>query len=900
MYKTRPEIISHDHLWPLVARGATVVTVNRRLARYLFERFTDDQVQSGRVVWKTPDILSYAAFLQRSAKKTAPLQKEPGPGLLLSSVQERHLWEQIIRRSGSGQPLLKVTEAADLARQAWEILQAWKIPFSEIQQLPPPETSVFLKWVQIYKARCRENNWLDSATLPAALAKMIAAERLPPPEMLVLAGFDEFPPREQDLLKALSAAGVKLFMLDPPLRSGQAVRCGFADAASEMAAAACWSRRLVESGAGRIGIIVPDLHARQGEIARVFDDVFHPGRVLSPAATAKRLFNISLGETLGSRPLIDAAIKILSGAIRPMGADHYGEILRSPFIGGASAEGSRRALLEARLRKHNVTAVTCEELAGRIIAEAHHPGFFPCPILSARLQEFCSRLRHLPKQQRPSAWAKTFSDLLSALGWPGDRPLSSEEFQIVEAWKEALSDFCGLDRTGAETGMAAALDDLTNILSGRAFQPESAEAPVQIMGVLEAAGEFFDHLWIMGMHDGQWPPPAVPNPFLPVRVQRKYNVAHASADREFWFSQMVTRRLLDSADDIVVSYPAAEGDAQLFPSPLISHLAEAGPAGVENQTGSWWTKIAESAEMENIKDRTGPEVGENAGTRGGTGLLKAQALCPFSAFAGYRLGAERLEVPVSGLTARDRGTLMHRTLEYLFQELTSLSELLSKTDKDLDGVIRCAVDRSIQDMAKDRAGVFMEAFTALEQERLVALMYEWLRIERQRGDFAVADREKRIEAVIGGVSLTAVADRIDKTDHGLVIIDYKTGTPSESDWFTERLADPQLPLYSITAAEPVAGVLFAQVRRGESRYRGIALNETVAPGIRGLKAAHRNSEAVSSMDDVIENWRIKIESLALEVRRGVAAVAPVSINKSCRYCDLGPLCRIAEADLLGK
>ncbi len=900
MAMTHPENIPEDRLLPLVTDGATVVTVNRRLARNLFDQYTDHQIRSGHAVWETPDILPYAAFLRKMADQAVSLQKiesTASPMLLLSSVQERHLWTQIILHSKSGAHLLNITEAANLARQAWEIMHAWQIPVSEIRQLPGPETTVFLKWAESFEARCEKNRWVDSAALPAKIAGMIASGTLPPPKTVVFAGFDEFTPGEKTLLDAFSAAGGRVFVLKSPLKTGHAARHEFADAASEAAAAACWARSLVEKGVGRIGIIVPDLQARRREMIRVFDDEFHPGRVLSLDQAPNRLYNISMGEALYSLPVISAAFKMLVFAMQPMDVNQYSAFLCSEYIGGASAEGSRRAVLDARLRKDNVSCISYAELFRRI-TDGHHPRFFICPALSARLKDFLALMDKQPEQQHPSQWARAFSLLLDALGWPGDRPLSSIEFQTLQAWRAALSEFCGLDRTGAETDLHTALSDFKTLLSAQTFQPESADAPVQIMGVLEAAGEHFDHLWIMGMHDGQWPKPADPNPFLPVGVQRKYDVAHSSAGRECRFAKTITDRLLQSADHIVVSYPAAQGDAQLFPSPLVTHLAESGPIEFENRSANWRAQIAASAEMEKIEDMTGPEIPENAGARGGTGLLKAQALCPFSAFAQYRLCAEGLETPVSGLSARDRGTLVHGALEYLWQDLASLSGLLSRAEDALGEAVRDAVDRSIAMLKEKHPEVFTPAFTRLEQERLVALMHEWLGLERQRGDFSVADREKRIEMVIGGISLKAFADRIDKTDSGLVIIDYKTGTTSESDWFSERLTEPQLPLYSTMAAEPVAGVLFAQVRRGDSRYRGIAFDETVAPGIRGLQAANKNSQVFSSMDEIMNCWRIKIESLAMEVRRGQAAVAPVSKEISCRYCDLGPLCRIGEADLL--
>jgi hypothetical protein len=52
------------------------------------------------------------------------------------------------------------------------------------------------------------------------------------------------------------------------------------------------------------------------------------------------------------------------------------------------------------------------------------------------------------------------------------------------------------------------------------------------------------------------------------------------------------------------------------------------------------------------------------------------------------------------------------------------------------------------------------------------------------------------------------------------------------------------------------------------------------------------------MPEIIAFWCQKIEILAEEVRLGVAVAAPVSGLATCRYCPLGPLCRIREAGFL--
>ena len=70
----------------------------------------------------------------------------------------------------------------------------------------------------------------------------------------------------------------------------------------------------------------------------------------------------------------------------------------------------------------------------------------------------------------------------------------------------------------------------------------------------------FDHLWVLGLHDEAIPPPAQPNPFLPLGLQRDRGLPHSSAQRELEFHRKLLARLSASAGEVVFSYPQWEGD----------------------------------------------------------------------------------------------------------------------------------------------------------------------------------------------------------------------------------------------------------------------------------------------------------------------------------------------------
>ena len=892
--------ISEADVEKLLTAGAVMITVNRRLSRYLTRRYNQRQIDAEKTVWETPDILPYDAWLGRIYDNTRHLFDKVMSGPLkirLSPAQERYVWEQVIQSSESGNVLLRPAETAGVAGKAWEICRQWHLPVNELSRAPTEDTAVFLAWADAFEKKCRDNNWLDTAGLGDAVMQLLKAGHIAAPGQIILAGFDELSPQQVSLVKVLQDLGCQVSSLVEPDIASQVRRCEPADTETEIRAAAGWARSVLEKNpSARIGIIVYEINALRSALVRIFDDVLHPSAVLLPRTSGNRAYNISLGRSLADYPAIGTALMILNFAFRSIFTNEYGRLIRSPFVGGADAELSKRAMLDARIRENGETALTIFDMI--YFSKAHedkdrHPGVF-CPKLSKHLDDFKNAINGLPAKQLPSDWVRDFSRLLDSMGWGHGRELSSEEFQAVNAWREALHQFAAFDSVCAMMDMKAAVAQLTRMIQAITFQPETDEVPIQIMGMLETAGERFDHMWIMGLDAESWPPAPQPNPFLPVGLQKKYNVPHASPEREFEYARGLTRRLLSSAEHVMVSSPLKDGDTILLPTPLISNLER---VNVDLNRRNWCREILNAAEFDKITDQYGPAADAKSRISGGTGLLKAQAACPFSAFAAYRLQAKALEVPESGLNARERGSLIHNALEFFWEEILSLDVLKKLSDEAMGLEVSKAVDRAVSAMANKHPRTFTKRFTELEKERLIALMQEFLAVDLQRTPFTVVSREKKLVCMIAGIELQTYADRIDQLDDGrLVIVDYKTGEPKVADWFTDRIAEPQLPLYSVVMENEVAGVVFAQVKKGNVKYLGVAADAQVVPGVRGPGSKKSSMENFNSLEEVINFWKGKITFLASEVRQGIAKVAPVSVNTSCQYCDFGPMCRIGEID----
>jgi probable DNA repair protein len=608
----------------------------------------------------------------------------------------------------------------------------------------------------------------------------------------------------------------------------------------------------------------------------------------SPAADPPTAFHVSAGRALASYPIVAAALETIELGGPLIELDDVGRLLRSPFLAGSAVEASSRALLDARLRRFRTADISFELL--HRFAQQNDAAWFS-PVFAAVLER-CRRTRiESPRTQPPSAWARCLTQTLEAAGWPGERALDSAEFQTIDRWKELLARFASIDiATGAWT-RDEAVGRLRELVADTQFQPEDENAPVQVMGALEAAGAQFDHLWITGLDDRAWPSPPHPHPFLPLALQRERGLPHSSAERELTFARQTIARLKASAAHIIVSYPQREADYDLRPSALITDIHEADGFRV-NQPDAWSIWMSQRVVSEQVIDDCGPAVVEDLAT-GGVTILKRQAECPFRSFTELRLGARPLDTGDLGIAPADRGTAAHRALQFLWAEVQSHDNLTRLTPDQVDAIAARSARRALE-RDFEKQGAFRSRFLKIEEERLRQLLLDWLALERLRPRFTVVAREGERIVDIGGLSIRARIDRVDRLSDGReVVIDYKANAPSATAWSDARPDEPQVPLYALSHDAPLAALVFGQLTPGELRFKGYAADADLLPGV---KAFGRTPDGAlyDSLEDRVQQWRPILEKLARDFRSGRAEIDPKRDEKTCEQCSAGALCRVRE------
>ena len=468
------------------------------------------------------------------------------------------------------------------------------------------------------------------------------------------------------------------------------------------------------------------------------------------------------------------------------------------------------------------------------------------------------------------------------------REEQSASHQLQNRWQLALQEYASLALVQTSIGLSGALQHLKQSMRDTVFLPKSANAPLLVSGLLEALGREIDVCYLTGMTQ-DFPPPNRSDAFIPNHHLLDSGWPDASPQTSAEQSKQVMQSLIGAAREVYVSFALSSSDNPDLinqPSPLFAQqFAE---SAVSQSDNSDLRLVA----LEGYVDEFGPPWRAPEKAKGGSAIFKNQSLCAFKAFVTNQLRFETQEEPEFGLNHLDRGNLSHKMMEMLWQRIPSQKALLDLNEMQESTLLESVFD----ELLLQSESAFNEAqlrLFSLERKRVLALCSEWLVLERKRPtNFTVIERERRYAGSWAGITFDYVVDRVDQTDAGQrVIVDYKTGLVSRKVWQGERLREPQLPLYALAHTqatdEPLSGITFGQLRRGDCQYVELAESNIFK------KETNYSKKYQQQWQEGLEDWPAKMTKLATDFLQGRATVDPLDAQ-ACQYCDLGSVCRINE------
>lgn len=876
-----------------LARGAVVVTPNKRLARDITARHDRAQVAAGRRTWPAARVLPWTTFV---TELTASAQ-DAGlalPRQRLDTAQAAQLWQSIIERELADSPLLDASAAAILAAEAWERVHAWGAGGESWRGFADdgPDAAAFARWAEAFVRETAKLDAIDAARAPDAIAQV--ATSIPGASSLdiVAAGFLECSPQQQRVLEALVATGANFERCDLATQTTPSDNARLKRTATprdELARALDWARRKATlDPAAQVGIVVLDLAERSALVRALAEDRLCAALQWPGCESESRPYDISVGAPLSSVPLVATALDLVTLVHQPLDRNRAATLLRSPYLPGSPDDRIARGTLEREWLERGVGKLALSRMIDAIdTVDA------PLATRWRKARDAC----RVPARATPREWAECWRTWLGAAGWLEGRALDSAEFQAQGAWNELVAGFARLAAVAPTLSRDEALASLQRLARAQTFQPESAGARIRILGLLEATGLSFDALWVAGFAADAWPQAPSPNPLLPIVWQRERDVPRSNPARELAYARQLTTVLSHAAPEVVFSYAAQADDHERAASPLVASLQPLAIGDDDAPSSTAGRLFAGRPALDRVDDRLAPAFAPGARLPGGVWLIDAQSACPFQAAVRHRLHAEGWPCAVNGLTLRERGTLVHATLAALWHSLRDKASLDALSDAALDARIADAVASGCGALKPARWEAVPAAIAATEAECVAALVRTWLvDVERPRPAFTVVQTELDATVALAGYELKMRLDRVDALGAGgAAIIDYKTGkVAAPKKWFEPRPKAPQLALYAATYAQredsaPVRALVYGRVRRGEVKAIGIGDSATTWPGL--TLPVEIKGAALPDWPSARSRLDAAIVALATACGAGEASVAPRELAV-CKSCDLPALCRI--------
>ncbi|MBF6058401.1 PD-(D/E)XK nuclease family protein [Thiomicrorhabdus heinhorstiae] len=874
------------------------ITANSRLSMSLKQQMFLSTAQTA--VAETPAVMTLSQWWEQwyeTALLNADLVLDDLPEKVLGAFEAQMLLEQCLQDAlqteddelQEGSALLNWNATLKQLYQARQLEAEWLQESWRQEVFLSQESRLFIRVVDAYKAMLAERGWMDESMLQERRLIWLEQGVGSVPKVVHLRGFDEIVPFMQRWIGALRQRGVEV--VAETVSESLAVDRSYFPAQhsrEESARAVNWAlqtwrdlQQYKPSAQIKIALVAPDLNDYKALLQQQLDEQLYVATdslLASQNPDAVKPYNISLGEALFDIPLVQQAwlsLQLFLQPHKPVSFQDWSHWLTSPY-NSATLESRHQADLEIRRLQWS---------------QFHWPHLLD--VLQKGASEEEGRFNPLPKSlvksltvlaDRPKSESLSLDGFIAAvrfcldtLQWPGSRTLSSREFQQKSAFENALQMFASLHLTG-QYPLSRWMGILGRYLREQIHQPQTVgHAPIQIMGMLEAGGQAFDALWILGLHHEAWPRAANPNPFLPMRLQHEFKLPRCDAQRELNYAQTLSMRLLGSCREVVFSYPQWQGDAQLLPSPLLKNWQpfESLP-GLDSSSLGILNRRHRLGSVEWVEDNRGCQLAEGALAPGGSGILQAQSQCPLMAYIDYRLGAKYGLLDVEeNLGQTNQGILLHRVMELFWQETGDLHGLLSLSEEALQQRLQELIAEVFAEFQDTQSAVLLE----LEQARILQLCQAWLEIEKTRNAFKVVQTEARHELELGGLKFKVVVDRVDESEGRAIIIDYKTGRASIKGLLQDEIQAPQLAVYLFAVPDdlPVAAIGYALLHSDDGvKLSALTEDDSVLPTSRSITLFSRLAEKEDGeffdvrWEDFLQSLRNQVEDLAVGIRQGDA------------------------------
>ena len=501
----------------------------------------------------------------------------------------------------------------------------------------------------------------------------------------------------------------------------------------------------------------------------------------------------------------------------------------------------------------------------------------------------------LGNRARRETWAENLQTILKTFDLRRRCSRWARESLAFNVFSDAL---VNLSKPEAEVlSWSELAQEVRDILAIATVPAQPGRGGVELHSPASVMGGRYRYLYVMGMAEGVLPAPIQDDRVLDFYERKALHAQGiqlpfaAEAARQ---EALVFYHLLQTAtEQVIFSYAKLNGRQEQLPSPYLKQLditAIAPPpkpiaspeelrkiqirqeaslqsqdAVLQHAVQAWQVELRRESDAQ--PDEYDGVIGTPVNYRDrifSVSQLTQLGLCPFKWFAdkGLKLGEPEAD---EDLSPSRRGNLYHTVLELLFKAAQAQPHRSVK-DPDL-------LQQTFQEVEQAMNLTRLPVWSVRREEHLQILK----RVIHQSdfypdGAEAIA-LESRFQGTWQDLRITGRVDRIDRTDQGLVLIDYKTSSSAPKGVKNaegKACIDLQLPIYQAVAAP----ALFPQDSVAKAYYYSLTKAEKLS----------KKLPDAADLAAVAEQFKDHFT-------HGHFPVQPDSDKVACQYCAFDLICR---------
>lgn len=475
---------------------------------------------------------------------------------------------------------------------------------------------------------------------------------------------------------------------------------------------------------------------------------------------------------------------------------------------------------------HKKSLITKEE-AQQILA----------PEIILWLETFQQSVASMPKQATFTEWASIISELLSIAGWPFKEKCSDQEIVLLRFWQINLQTWANQDiNNKIHLSYDSMLEDFHYFCKNSNFRTQSSsKSQVMITTIKELDGLTADRIIILGANS---------------------KLVAEESDSHFKRWQAQTKSLIFSQALVIADEPT-----QKF-APLIKY-------NIKEQL----SLVKATTKLNYTTHEFHANVIHNKPSKISSRLINEYASCPIKAVFNTMCDKHNLTKSQINEFAMMRGTVVHDVLAEFWSTIKSSTNLAKLSQAEIESKLRAMLNKIINQQSKNLANLQHQIIHQVEINYLIKLLMSFINIESTRAKFEVVQIEQEREITVLGYKIKVRLDRVDQTENGLCLIDYKTGAVTPSNWLGSPPKDPQIPLYLSDENTIYQDVSYACINKNSIGYKGYQHLRQAAP-----------------WQQFVMEAKASIEQIVQAIINGNAPTKPIQLT-TCSSCNLNKICR---------